>query len=202
MMTQGFTEGAGFFAPIDAQMEFASLPAPKYPNLQVERTRHGRVVNYYRRGKAGRVRLPDDVGSPEFIRAYDDAPRRIAEIRADRLSKSVMPVANVMIPTLRGAATRARMRGMDYDLTERWVIEKLEEQNGRCALTGLPFSLAKAGMRGRDPFGPSLDRIDCKKGYTPANTRIILLALNIMLTDWGEDVFQTVIAAYTSRPAP
>lgn len=70
----------------------------------------------------------------------------------------------------------------------------------------MQFSLAGKGMRGRDPYGPSFDRIDCSKGYTPENTRIVILAINIMLADWGTDVFEAVVSQYQQHqralPAP
>src|SRR5262245_38659875 len=57
-----------------------------------ERSRHGRVMFFFRRGKGGRVRLPDAYPSPEFDAAYQSAltglrPRnaRATETPADRL---------------------------------------------------------------------------------------------------------------------
>jgi hypothetical protein len=46
------------------------------------------------------------------------------------------------------------------------------------------------------PYAPSLDRIDCRKGYTKDNVRIVVYALNVMLMDWGEVVFSRVAASY------
>lgn len=195
------TEGAGFLAPIDSQAESHSAPAPIFTNVHVERTRHGRSATYYRRGKGERLRLPDEIGSPEFVRAYKDVPRKFAERNAELMSRSITMVSGQILPTLRGAATRARMRGLNFELTPQWCVDTLKAQDCRCALTGLRFSLSGKGMRGRDPLGPSLDRIDCSEGYTTANTRIVVLAINIMLADWGEDVFQKIIAAYTKRRA-
>ena len=40
------------------------------PYVYRERTRHGRWVYYYRRGKGRRVRLPEDPTTPEFDEAY------------------------------------------------------------------------------------------------------------------------------------
>lgn len=40
------------------------------PYVYRERTRHGRWVFYFRRGKGRRIRLPDDPASPEFDEAY------------------------------------------------------------------------------------------------------------------------------------
>ncbi|MCE2494042.1 MAG: tyrosine-type recombinase/integrase [Alphaproteobacteria bacterium] len=43
------------------------------PYVYRERTRHGRWVFYFRRGKGRRVRLPDDPTSPDFESAYHAA---------------------------------------------------------------------------------------------------------------------------------
>ena len=43
------------------------------PYVYRERTRHGRRVLYFRRGKGRRIRLPDDTESPEFQAAYQAA---------------------------------------------------------------------------------------------------------------------------------
>ena len=43
------------------------------PYVYRERTRHGRWVLYFRRGKGRRIRLPDDIASDEFQAAYQAA---------------------------------------------------------------------------------------------------------------------------------
>lgn len=176
---------------------------PIFKNVAVEKTRHGKRVVYYRKNNGTRIRLPDVVGSPEFLIAYAavlSGDLVASPLRPTRtLRDEVNPVANKMFGTLRGARTRARMNGYEYVLSEQWCLEQLFRQGGRCALTGMRFSVAGTGMRGRDPYCPSLDRIDNSKGYTPENTRIVILAINIMLADWGEDVFQTVIRRYSAQ---
>lgn len=55
-------------------MERQSLigPMPRKPYLSHERTRHGRMVWYFKR-TGRRIRLPDVYGSPEFNSAYEKA---------------------------------------------------------------------------------------------------------------------------------
>ena len=51
----------------------AAMPRKLPPFCLRERTRHGRTVIYFRRGKGARIRLPDDPASPEFNNAYEAA---------------------------------------------------------------------------------------------------------------------------------
>jgi hypothetical protein len=49
------------------------MPRPRPPHLHLERTRHGVVVWYFRRGKGKRIRIRGAYGSPEFLEAYEAA---------------------------------------------------------------------------------------------------------------------------------
>ena len=50
-----------------------TMPKPKLPYLQRERTRHGRMVWYVRIGQGPRIRLNSDYGTPEFLSQYRGA---------------------------------------------------------------------------------------------------------------------------------
>lgn len=50
-----------------------SMARPRKPYIQREKTRHDKVVWYFRRGKEQRNRLPGVYGSKEFNAAYDAA---------------------------------------------------------------------------------------------------------------------------------
>lgn len=58
------------------------MPKKLPPFVLRERSRHGRVKFYYRRGKGPRVRLPDDLASAEFDAAYREALLNEAPISA------------------------------------------------------------------------------------------------------------------------
>lgn len=58
---------------------------------------------------------------------------------------------------------------------------------GRCEVTGIPFSGRQTDSR-RRPFFQSIDRKDCAQGYTIENCRLVCLAVNIAMSNWGEDV--------------
>ena len=97
---------------------------------------------------------------------------------------------------LNGARHRAKAHGRDFDLTMEWLLQQLERQQMACALTGIQFFVAEKSGSKNHPYSPSLDRIDCTRGYTTDNVRIVLFAVNVMLMDWGEKVLDHVASRY------
>ena len=95
---------------------------------------------------------------PETMRAY----RKV-------LLSTPEGKAKLLLWTAKNNATR---KGLDFALTEERVAARIAE--GRCEMTGIPFVLGDPGHR----YAPSLDRIDCRKGYTPENTRVVVWMFN------------------------
>ena len=86
------------------------------------------------------------------------------------------------------ARKRAKLKERDSDLTEDVARSIWRRCKGRCELTGIPFDFAKLDGCRRRPFMPSIDRIDCAKGYTVENIRVVCTAANLAMNQWGEDV--------------
>lgn len=167
-------------------------------------TRHGEPIWYFRRGPIGRKRLPDAYGSQEFMAAYNIAlsggdvdyrPMGPFDKRQER-------TAVILDRLAQGCHKRAKRNGWEFDLTTQWLEERAKKQLFRCAVTGVPFELKTASRRGRgkrNPFAPSIDRIDCTRGYTKDNVRLVIFAVNIMLADWGDGVLDRVLEHYAER---
>ena len=68
-----------------------------------------------------------------------------------------------------------------------------------CAATGLPLSLERDGSTRANPWAPSIDRIDCSKGYVPGNVRIVCCAFNLMRNEWSDDVVLALVKAVVAR---
>lgn len=100
--------------------------------------------------------------------------------------------------TYRSARKNAVKRKIDFNLSVAEFDEIIEQANGCCAVTGLPFRYTKTKTKNaRHPFMPSLDRIDSNDSYHAKNVRLVLIAVNNALGTWGLIPFdQIVIARY------
>lgn len=168
--------------------------------VEVAKTRHGKEAVYFRRRKGLRIRLPD-LTSPNFRRCYDaamagapiphlrDMPVTAIALRKQRCERA-------MVAAVRAARTRARKRGFEFDLTVAWALDQAQRQQFRCALTGIEFYAAHGSTGKVNPYVPSFDRIKAGGGYTQDNVRIVVLAINLMLLDWGDAVFEQVANSY------
>jgi len=107
---------------------------------------------------------------------------------------------------LASARARARKRGLTFSLTAHDIERLWVANKGCCAVSGIPFNgkrFDKALVK--RPFHPSLDQIRPHEGYTPANTRLVCVAANFGMNEWGLDVLteiaEGVIAIRRKREA-
>jgi hypothetical protein len=86
------------------------------------------------------------------------------------------------------ARDNARKKGMAFDLTPEFAETLWKD--GRCAVTGRSFSLqAFADALVKHPFAPSIDRKLSSGGYTKDNVRLVCVAVNFGMGQWGQEVF-------------
>lgn len=162
--------------------------------------KNGAAVHYYRANRGRRIRLPDDPDSEEFAEAVKlaatmgqetDRPKRLTAVELRRQA-----IGAAIQESIKGAKQRAADRGLPFDLDIDWALNQLDAQNLKCALTSIPFLSECPADSYRNPYAPSLDRISPKDGYTRGNVRIVILAINVMLMDWGAEIFERVVAGY------
>ena len=94
---------------------------------------------------------------------------------------------------LKAARRRAKLKNSQFSLKLEDVLPKI--QKGKCELTGLDFDFSPPGKFKRNPYAPSIDRIDSLKGYTPDNSRVVLVAVNDCLNQYGEDTILPILQA-------
>lgn len=103
---------------------------------------------------------------------------------------------------LDGARERSRKRNMPCYLTKEDILDMVVRSGGRCELTGIWFN-NKTGDSVRNPWSPTIDRIDSSKPYTKDNCRLVCYAINTAISEWGEDIFKAMINGYiTSKAYP
>ena len=104
---------------------------------------------------------------------------------------------------LRRRWTSARWRSVRYSIefgiSFEYVFALADAAGWACVVTGLPFSLRRVGTRQSMPFSPSIDRIESDKGYVEGNVRVVCLAANYALNEWGDAVFAHLLEAYAAR---
>jgi hypothetical protein len=90
---------------------------------------------------------------------------------------------------MRKARNREHNETTDLDLL--YLKTLWEQQGGCCALSGLHMELPRHavawGERLRDPWKPSLDRIDCSIGYLKGNVRFVTVIANLAKQNFSDE---------------
>ena len=96
---------------------------------------------------------------------------------------------------------RSQAKKYEFDLTADYIQGLFDACNGFCQQTGLPFdmNLGTKGKGNRNPFRPSVDRIDSNRGYVKDNVRIVLSIVNTMKADWPDDIVDKVVTAWSAK---
>lgn len=98
---------------------------------------------------------------------------------------------------LSNARSRAKLKGMTFDLSMPKLIALAAESGGYCAVSSVQFSGRRIGTR--RPLMPSLDRIDCERGYEMHNCRFVCVVVNYAISDFGEGALRIVARAIVRK---
>jgi hypothetical protein len=90
------------------------------------------------------------------------------------------------------AKERATKAAVPFSLTQEDAMILAKRASGRCEVTGLPFSDERPNECSRAPMAPSIDRISPALGYVPENCRLVAFAVNVAISDWGEETFRRI----------
>jgi hypothetical protein len=99
------------------------------------------------------------------------------------------------------ARDRARRTGKAFTIDDAFVAELYRTQKGRCAVTDLKFNLHRFPSLVRYPFAPSIDRRLSSGGYTKDNVRLVCVAVNFGMGQWGEEFFLKIAQAAIENDA-
>jgi hypothetical protein len=146
-----------------------------------------KLDNYMRsiRGSYKVYKMPTD---PEERRLYEAERNRkhLEEFRKKH------PKEFKLRRLLYYSRVRAKEKCLKHTITKDWLEEKTK--SNLCELTKIEFDYDTTIQR--NPFGPSIDRIDVSKGYTPDNCRIVIWAVNAGLGHYSERDLYRVCKAY------
>jgi hypothetical protein len=83
-----------------------------------------------------------------------------------------------------------------FELCDGYADLLWDRQDGRCDVTGIGFHLQSfPDALVKHPFAPSIDRKLSSRGYTPDNVRLVCVAANFGMGQWGEEVFLSLARA-------
>jgi hypothetical protein len=137
------------------------MPRPGKPFVQLQVTRHGKKVWYFRRGRGERIRLPALYGSPEFELAYLAA-----------LAGAPVAAAN------KRQASRGSIKWLIdlYRASPVWMALKPATRKGR--ETVLAYLVAKVGDRDVE----DLTREEIERNMATKTVSMANLTLNTLRT--------------------
>lgn len=124
-------------------------------------------------------------------RRYETDPEKVRE--ANRRWKTDNPASHL----LRNCRGNARKRGLDFALTVEGIEGMLAPMV--CSATGLPLTWGHDGDTSRNPWAPSIDRLDCSKGYVPGNVRVVCVLYNLARSDFRDEDLLEVAKALAAR---
>lgn len=94
----------------------------------------------------------------------------------------------------------AKKKGLEFDLDQHREELAGRIAVGRCELTGIPLRMQGPDiLNQRRPDALSIDRIDSSKGYTIGNVRIVCLAINLALGNWGEEGLRPILQGWWDK---
>ena len=90
----------------------------------------------------------------------------------------------------------------DFDLTLDDLLDIWEKQNGKCIYTGWDLETISWKKRDRNPKQISIDRKDCKEGYTKDNIQLVCMIANLAKNNFGDEELFNFCKAVAENKSP
>ena len=117
------------------------------------------------------------------------------------LQKSNIEYASYENRYFQKVSSRAKKKRIEFSITIEYMFAKLEEQDFKCALSGLDIIIEKSINRkkGCSNITASLDRINSSIGYEKENVQWVHKDINYMKQDLNEDYFKNLCKLITQK---
>jgi hypothetical protein len=181
------SKGLGEFSPLLAQSRY-NFDVDQAPAIDIIRPRLvQRSGRWYALVNFGGKRTYRTLKT----RSEEEAKAKFAALHSLGLVEAVFPrqrqILKAEIRLLwKKAKDHARVRKLPFELRTEDVRTLYAECGGQCAVSGLPFDYEPHAGTRRRPFAPSIDRIDCSRGYAMGNVRLVCNMVNQAMGEWGE----------------
>ena len=125
-------------------------------------------------------------------RERPEAERRAADLRGVDFdhAKKVVELRAGLQKAFKSRKMDAKSRGLVFNIDFDQILAMAQRQRWTCAVTGIQLHNEKPEGSRRSPFTPSIDRIIPSGGYVPGNVRVVCLAANFAMNEWGDDVLR------------
>lgn len=113
-----------------------------------------------------------------------------------RRAKAVNDPLKFISIVMSSARSRAKKKGMTFNITKEDIAYKLLEANGSCQATGIPLSFEV-----NCDHLASIDRIDSTKGYVKGNIRIVTTMFNYAKNTYTDEQFDMLARGWIAKRA-
>lgn len=144
---------------------------------------------------SGKYRITKSTKQRDYEKAVDVAKNihTITLTEGRPIARDDMEIWNRIYKT---SCKNAKRKERDFSLSWDDMMFLVARSNGRCELTGIAFqNITNLKLKERQPFQPSIDRIDSTKGYVLDNCRLICVAANLAINSWGDWVLMELTRA-------
>lgn len=116
--------------------------------------------------------------------------------RKNAQDKWIAQPENKFRTLVHGASSRAKKLGIPCDITQEFMVELFNAQDGKCYWTGVPFiNVGKA----RHPLKPSIDRIVPEAGYVKGNVVWASNFANRARSDTPATEFHEIVSTFSQH---